>query len=421
MSQGAQTWRFPRVFWTGNAAELCERSAYYGTFIALRTYLIRVVGLDDVQAGWVAGMFGGWIYLVPFFTGALADRIGFRNALLLAFGLLTIGYAGMWVLPTALQSAGLASYGETVTLTGLENTSYKWLFIPIMLVVMVGGSFGAGNYGMCGRAYDPRFLWMWPNARIAVMGGEQAAGVLAQVKQLRELDQSLQLFFDGARLCSGPLRVLYSGALELLEDVFQRVAASEHEPRIHEFVVEPPDAPGVSLVELHDSRGHMVRARIPHGTHHEHPPQLALVEAHEYAALFVELLEEDLLVGHHLHHRYGRSCRTIGWHGVFFKEARHGGREFGGELLPVVFEVLVEHRVEGNPLEVHPVDGDGDGVFSRPSKYLDVAVPGLEGVLHLGDGLLDMLLHHLLCALLFFLLVGEIERQRDNNDDSQEI
>ena len=50
------------------------------------------------------------------------------------------------------------------------------------LTVIVGGSYGAGNYGMCGRAYDPRFLWMWPNARIAVMGGEQAAGVLASVK-----------------------------------------------------------------------------------------------------------------------------------------------------------------------------------------------------------------------------------------------
>jgi len=48
--------------------------------------------------------------------------------------------------------------------------------------VIIGGSFGAGNYGMCGRAYDPRFLWMWPNARIGVMGAEQAAGVLVQVK-----------------------------------------------------------------------------------------------------------------------------------------------------------------------------------------------------------------------------------------------
>jgi 3-methylcrotonyl-CoA carboxylase beta subunit/propionyl-CoA carboxylase len=51
------------------------------------------------------------------------------------------------------------------------------------LTVVIGGSFGAGNYGMCGRAYDPRFLWMWPNARISVMGGEQAAGVLTTIKR----------------------------------------------------------------------------------------------------------------------------------------------------------------------------------------------------------------------------------------------
>jgi 3-methylcrotonyl-CoA carboxylase beta subunit len=49
--------------------------------------------------------------------------------------------------------------------------------------VLIGGSFGAGNYGMCGRSYDPRFLYMWPNARISVMGGEQAAGVLSQIKR----------------------------------------------------------------------------------------------------------------------------------------------------------------------------------------------------------------------------------------------
>ena len=51
------------------------------------------------------------------------------------------------------------------------------------LTVVIGGSFGAGNYAMCGRAYDPRFLWLWPNARISVMGGEQAATVLATVKR----------------------------------------------------------------------------------------------------------------------------------------------------------------------------------------------------------------------------------------------
>ena len=51
--------------------------------------------------------------------------------------------------------------------------------------VVIGGSFGAGNYGMCGRAYEPRFLWMWPNARISVMGGEQAASVLARIRRDR--------------------------------------------------------------------------------------------------------------------------------------------------------------------------------------------------------------------------------------------
>jgi 3-methylcrotonyl-CoA carboxylase beta subunit len=51
------------------------------------------------------------------------------------------------------------------------------------LTVVVGGSFGAGNYGMCGRAYAPRFLFMWPNARISVMGGEQAATVMREVGQ----------------------------------------------------------------------------------------------------------------------------------------------------------------------------------------------------------------------------------------------
>ena len=61
------------------------------------------------------------------------------------------------------------------------------------ITVIIGGSFGAGNYGMCGRAYDPRFLFMWPNARISVMGGEQAASVLVTVKkdQLEAQGQSL--------------------------------------------------------------------------------------------------------------------------------------------------------------------------------------------------------------------------------------
>ncbi len=60
--------------------------------------------------------------------------------------------------------------------------------------VVIGGSFGAGNYGMCGRAYDPRFLWMWPNARISVMGGEQAASVLATVRTDLETPEQVEAF-----------------------------------------------------------------------------------------------------------------------------------------------------------------------------------------------------------------------------------
>lgn len=106
MSENTATWKFPRTFWTGNLAELCERAAYYGTFIALRTYLIRVVGLDDVQAGIVAGLFGGWIYLLPFFTGAVADRIGFRPALVLAFALLGAGYSVLGLFSTLMPVLG---------------------------------------------------------------------------------------------------------------------------------------------------------------------------------------------------------------------------------------------------------------------------------------------------------------------------
>jgi 3-methylcrotonyl-CoA carboxylase beta subunit len=73
------------------------------------------------------------------------------------------------------EAGGIAKHGAKMV------TAVACAQVP-KLTVLIGGSFGAGNYGMCGRAYDPRFLFMWPNARISVMGGEQAAGVLAQIK-----------------------------------------------------------------------------------------------------------------------------------------------------------------------------------------------------------------------------------------------
>jgi 3-methylcrotonyl-CoA carboxylase beta subunit len=74
------------------------------------------------------------------------------------------------------ESEGIAKHGAKMV------TAVSTVDVP-KFTVIIGGSFGAGNYGMCGRAYQPRFLWMWPNARISVMGGEQAAGVLTTVKQ----------------------------------------------------------------------------------------------------------------------------------------------------------------------------------------------------------------------------------------------
>jgi acetyl-CoA carboxylase carboxyltransferase component len=71
--------------------------------------------------------------------------------------------------------------------------------------VITGGSFGAGNYGMCGRAYEPRFLWMWPNARISVMGGEQAAGVLTTVKRDQLAREGRDLAADEEEAIRAPL------------------------------------------------------------------------------------------------------------------------------------------------------------------------------------------------------------------------
>ena len=75
--------------------------------------------------------------------------------------------------------------------------------------VLVGGSFGAGNYGMCGRAYGPRLLWMWPNARISVMGGEQAAGVLAQVRRDNLEAQGLSWSAEAEEAFKAPIRAQY--------------------------------------------------------------------------------------------------------------------------------------------------------------------------------------------------------------------
>lgn len=111
------SWKFPRAFWTANIVELFERAAYYAVFISITLYLSRIVGFDDIEAAWIGGVFSAGLYFLPPFTGAFADKIGFRNAIILAFALLSIGYFALGALP------------------------YKAVVLPSLVVLMFGGSF----------------------------------------------------------------------------------------------------------------------------------------------------------------------------------------------------------------------------------------------------------------------------------------
>lgn len=110
-------WKFPKAFWTANIVELFERAAYYAVFIAITLYLSRVVGFSDIEAGWIGGVFSAGLYFLPPFTGAFADKIGFRKAIILAFSLLTIGYFNLGAFP------------------------YKAAVLPSLVILMFGGSF----------------------------------------------------------------------------------------------------------------------------------------------------------------------------------------------------------------------------------------------------------------------------------------
>ncbi len=132
---------FSRAFWTANIVELLERAAYYGVFIVITLYLSRILGFTDVQAGVISGVFSGGLYLLPTFTGALADKIGFKSSLVIAFALLSIGYFGLAILPTMLQAAGLVDYSGDIVFTGLLESVHRWTVLPIMVVIMIGGSF----------------------------------------------------------------------------------------------------------------------------------------------------------------------------------------------------------------------------------------------------------------------------------------
>ena len=133
--------KFSNAFWVANGVELLERLAYYAVFIVITLYLSNVWGFSDIEAGAISGVFSASLYLLPLFSGAYADKIGFRSAIILAFSLLTLGYAGLGILPTMLESAGLVDYEMNTTFNGLNESYLRWSIVPVMALIVHGGSF----------------------------------------------------------------------------------------------------------------------------------------------------------------------------------------------------------------------------------------------------------------------------------------
>ena len=96
---------FTRAFWVSNTVELFERMAYYAVFIVLTIYLSSILGFNDFEASMISGLFSGGLYLLPIFSGAYADKIGFRKSMIIAFSLLSIGYLGLGVFPTLVTAS----------------------------------------------------------------------------------------------------------------------------------------------------------------------------------------------------------------------------------------------------------------------------------------------------------------------------
>ncbi|MFH1017421.1 MAG: MFS transporter [Pseudomonadota bacterium] len=125
---GTSTWRFPREFWIANLIELCERAAYYGCFIYLAVYLTKEVGYTDAQTGDITGVFAFLLYFMPTFMGALADKVGFRSALALAFALLCSGYAVLGLFPlkgAAIAALALIMLGGAIVKPVISGTAAR--------------------------------------------------------------------------------------------------------------------------------------------------------------------------------------------------------------------------------------------------------------------------------------------------------
>ena len=146
-------------------SEFEEFKARYGT-----TLVTGFAHLDGMPVGIVAN--NGILFSESAQKGAHFIELACQRRIPLVFLQNITGF----MVGRKYENEGIARHGAKMV------TAVACARVP-KLTVVIGGSFGAGNYAMCGRAYSPRFLWMWPNARISVMGGEQAAQVLARVRR----------------------------------------------------------------------------------------------------------------------------------------------------------------------------------------------------------------------------------------------
>ena len=148
-----------------DASEFHEFKARYGT-----TLVCGFAHIEGMPVGIVAN--NGILFSESAQKGAHFIELCCQRKIPLVFLQNITGF----MIGRKYENEGIARHGAKMV------TAVATAQVP-KFTVIIGGSYGAGNYGMCGRAYSPRFLWMWPNARICVMGGEQAAGVLATVKR----------------------------------------------------------------------------------------------------------------------------------------------------------------------------------------------------------------------------------------------
>ena len=163
------SWRFPDTFWYANGAELCERAAYYGMFISLFRYLNNDVGFSTIQTGYITATFSSLLYLLPTFTGIMADKTGFKRALILAFALLTCGYGllgAFQVKLTALLSLSLILFGGAIVKPVISGTAAKCsneinrarAMSIFYMVVNIGSFSGKGLAGYLNEALGLQYI-----------------------------------------------------------------------------------------------------------------------------------------------------------------------------------------------------------------------------------------------------------------------